>query len=233
MLRKSITRPIPEESQATRNWQVHLNDAPVEHVSSITVEHPRLGVLTYGQTPQGYDGWTFHEEGGGGSVILPYARVDGTNHVGVVLQSRPNQGGNVLNAPRGFLDPGEDRRMGALRELVEEVGLHAAPSSMIALAGDPGNPNSTFFETWAAGDGVTFFAVEISSALLARDGDVWIFKSGALAVTPEVQRSRAAEAISHAQFIPWCEAVRLGDLFTNAATGRLLAQLHFRESWSP
>ncbi len=228
MPRPSLTQPLPADRRHARDWQLHVDGVAVERVGSLVLDHPRIGTLTYGRTAQGHDGWTFHEEGGGGSVILPHATLDGALHVGLVRQRRPNQGGEVWNAPRGFLDPGEDRRLGAVRELVEEVGLHPEASSVLALPGEPANPNSTFFETWGEGEGVTFFAVAVTADLLSRDHGAWGFTAGAL--DPEAERSRTAEAISTARFFPWWEAATMGDLFTNGAVARLLAHLHGRDA---
>lgn len=224
--RRSLTQPISDDGQRDRRWRVYVDGAAVERVASVVLDHPRFGTLTYGRTASGHDGWSFHEEAGGGSVIAPYARIEGALHVGVVRQHRPNQGGEVWNVPRGFLEPGEDRRLGAMRELAEEVGLHPQTTDLLPLPGEPGNPNSTFFETWAAGEGVTFFAVEVAVDLLARDDEGWGFAPGVLDSSPEAERSRTAEAIAHARFIPWWEAARLGDLFTGAAVARLLAHAH-------
>lgn len=225
MPRTSLTRPIPEDQQQQRGWSVTVNGAPVAHVESVVIEHPRFGRLSYGLTAAGHDGWSFHEEGGGGSVIVLFARIEGALHVAVVAQHRPHQGGTVHNAPRGFLDPGEDRRRGAVRELAEEVGLHSEDHEIITLEGEPANPNSTFFETHEPGDGVSFFAVEVSADKLTRDDGGWVFADGVIDDSPEARRSRTAEAISKARFIIWTQAARLGDMFTNAAVARLLAHL--------
>jgi len=204
---------------------VYVDGRPVDQVASIVIEHPRLGTLTYGETPLGYDSWSFRENGGGGSVILPFIVANDEVFVGVVRQMRPNQGGEVWNLPRGFLDPGEDRALSAARELTEEVGLPVQAADVFPLPGQPGNPNSAFFETWAEGEGVTFFGVKVDAALTVRADDGFRFKSEVLDESPLAQRSRLAEAIGEALFIPWYDAAQLGDLFTNAAVARLLVHL--------
>lgn len=207
---------------------MYLDGKPFDQVASIVIEHPQLGTLTYGETPLGYDSWSFHEHGGGGSVTLPFIVVEDGLFVGVVRQLRPNQGGEVWNAPRGFLDPGEDRAFGAARELAEEVGLPAATSRVFPLPGQPGNPNSTFFETWAEGEGVTFFGMEVDPALAIRVEGGFCFKPGVLDESEMARRSRLAEAIGEVLFVPWYDAAQMGDLNTNAAVVRLLVHLRHR-----
>ena len=205
LLRKSVTTAIDASETATRSWCVYVNGQLLPNVASVVIDHPRFGTLTYGRTAQGYDGLTFHEYLGGGSVILPFVILDNQSLVGVVLQDRPNQGGNVWNAPRGF-DPGEDRRISAARELAEEVGLRAATTEVVSLPGQAGNPNSAFFETWDNDEGVTFFGIEVDSALVTSASGEVIFAPGAIDQSPGVVRSRNAEAISRAV----CSLVRSG-----------------------
>lgn len=222
MARKSLIKPIPA---VPRDWKVSVDGVLLPRTNSVVIDHPKIGTLTYGETPQGYDGWAFHEEGGGGSVVLPFVILKDELFVAVVLQDRPNQGGKVLNAPRGFLDPGEDRCLGAARELAEEVGLRPSPSSIFALPGTPGNPNSTFFETWDEGEGVTFFGIEVAEDQVAYISETLCFKPGALDRSPPAKHKQLVEKIFRAQFMTWMEAAKLGDLFTNAAVARLLVHL--------
>jgi len=183
-----------------------------------------MGTLTYGETPMGYDGWSYREYAGGGTVTLPFTIRDGELYVGLILQRRPNQGGEVWNAPRGFLDPGETREAGAARELNEETGFeHSA--ALVTLPGEPGNPNSTFFETWATDEGVTFHAVQIHANMVELGLSGLGFRAGILDESASARRSRVAEAITQARFLPWAQAAQVGDLLTNAAVARLLAHL--------
>ena len=227
---RSITKPISLQLQERRNWKVYVNGKLVEHVSHVVVEHPKLGCLTYGESPLGYDGWSFRETGGGGSVILPFAIVDDQLYIGVVKQRRPNQGGDVWNVPRGFLEPGEDRASGASRELAEEFGLSADVSDIFPLPGKPGNPNSAFFETWAKGEGVTFYGIAVDPGLLMRADGALQLKPGVQDNSPAARQSRLAEQIRQARFIPWEDAAQLGDLFTNAGVARLLVALRKRNN---
>ncbi|BDU77803.1 NUDIX domain-containing protein [Mesoterricola sediminis] len=199
---------IPPDFQARRGWRLTLNGAPVEPVTGFTLEAPAFGTLAYGLLPRGYDGWCFHETGGGGVVVAPFATVDGRLHVGVIRQARAFQGGEVWNLPRGFRDPGETASQAARRELFEETGLEV-PEAEILVLGPPGNPNSAFFRTDAPGEGMGICAAAVDPAQAAgRTG-------------PDA----AHEGITDFRFIPWTEAAGLGDMITNAAVARLLAHL--------
>src|SRR5262249_24580708 len=141
--------------------------------------------------------------------------------VGLVEQRRANQGGNVLNAPGGFLDPGESHASAARRELAEETGLPA--TKLVPLPGRPLNPNSTFFETWGEDEGVKVFAIEVDpDALVSCDGSFRL-RPGTFDASPEAQGKRSAEQIAACRFLPWAQAIELSDMFTVAAIARLLA----------
>lgn len=56
-----------------------------------------------------------------GVVIVPY---DNEGNVYMIKKSRVNVG-TYFELPRGFVERAEDFRIGALRELLEETGLHA------------------------------------------------------------------------------------------------------------
>ncbi|KYF77089.1 hypothetical protein BE20_07160 [Sorangium cellulosum] len=219
----SSTRPIPADQRSLRRWCVAVNGEQQTDVLYLVLDHPSFGTLTYGLTAGGHDGWTFHERGGGGSVILPFCRSQGELIVGLVEQERPLQGKRVLNAPRGFLECAEGHAVAAARELMEEMGFDAAALALTRLPGAPANPNSTFFETLGPGEGVHFFALEIPETLLTEDRGHRTFVASVIATDQGARRSRLAEQIGAAVFIPWYEAAMLGDMFTNAAVARLLA----------
>jgi len=135
------------------------------------------------------------------------------------LDERHNQGGRVLNVPRGFGAPDESRDAAAARELLEETGLTDDDVSMTPLAGSPVNADSAFLETDAPDDGVQFFAGQIPEAELAR-------RHGQIGLrTPRPAPGAAEEQLSPLVFIPWQQAVQLADMFTVAAVSRLLAAL--------
>ncbi len=219
----SLTCAIPADQLHLCRWRIFVNGEEQLRVLHLVLDHPSFGTLTYGLTAGGHDGWSFHERGGGGSVILPFSMVDGELFVGLVEQQRPHQGGTVLNAPRGFVDPAERRDAAAQRELMEETGIDVPASALSALPGAPANPNSGFFETTGTDEGVHFFAVEIPAERLLGQGNRRMFAEGAVDKRAEVCRSKLAEQVGEVVFVPWYEAATLGDMFTNAAVARLLA----------
>lgn len=227
MAPKSLTNPIPT-SNTDREWKVKLNGKTVSDVTQLTIEHARFGVLTYGMTDADHDGWTFHEVNGGDVVVVFYHLLDERPEqlfsnlmVGLITEIRPNQGGEVMNAPRASV--GKDiPHVVAKRLLAGEAGLEVRMSDIIELPGAPANPNSTFFETWGKGDGATFFAVRTSRDMLEHSSRGWRFDRNK--VNPGAA-TLMAKKIVDTKFLPWQEAAQLGDMFTNAAVARLLAHL--------
>lgn len=204
--------------QEKRGWQLFLNELLVSVVESLRLVHTRFGTLEYGLTKGGWDGWTFHELGGGGSVIVPYANINGQLFVGLVWQNRPNQGGNVWNVPRGFLAFGENHFGSAVQELEQEVGYRSMELRL--LEGKPMNPNSAFFVT-EGDEGVRAYALEIREDELVNNGaDGWAFN-------PQILKpiSKSAELIFGCRFFPWEQATEVGDMFTLAAIARLRASI--------
>lgn len=64
-----------------------------------------------------------------GVAVLPV--VDG--RIGLLAISRVALGAVFMEAPKGFVEPGEDAVTAALRELVEETGLVCDPGDLVAL----------------------------------------------------------------------------------------------------
>jgi len=207
-----------------RGWTLLLDGKPVVNVSSLVLFNPPFGSLFYGKSPSGdYDQWSFHEVGGGGAVNVPYCIIEGLLYVGVVEQKRPLQDkvNPVLNVPRGFMDPEETHFETAVREVNEEAGIQDAKRKTILLPGVSGNPNSAFFETWGDGEGVAFYCLKILPEEIKKsDDDYYILNEKV--VTPV---SKAAEGIMGSRFIPWQEALALGDMMTLSAVSRLLGFL--------
>jgi len=218
---------IPDDKKESRDWTILLDRVEFVDLAIIQIVNPRVGVVTYGMTPDGHDGWNFHEVGGGGSVIVPYAVWKKELFIGVIKQDRPNQGGNVLQLPRGLLDAGEDHFDAALRELSEEIGNKFSQKEIMLLGGDPCNPNSTFFVTTPPDEGVRFYAIQFRSNELMplMEGEGYTLQPGLLKESATTQATEFAERILGCQFIPWPKAAQLGDMFTVAGVGRLLAHL--------
>jgi len=219
----SLMRAISdsEEQQQKRGWRAEVNGQLLERVNMIVLENPRFGRLTYGLTPGGWDGWSFSEIGGGGAVTVPFCQFGANLLVGVLEQNRPNQGGMVLNVPRGFLEPGEKHFEAAIREASEELGMSDAQigERIFRLDGRPMNPNSAFFETIGDDTGVKFYAFKVCEGEILKEGDNYTLNPTVLKAV-----SKAAQGMMKCRFIYWQEAVQLGDMFTVAAVARLLAR---------
>lgn len=216
----TLIKGIPDELQEKRGWKVYLNGEEVLKVNSVKIVNPKFGELNYGLTPGGYDAWSFREVAGGGVVTIPFSIIDGDIYVGLVEQMRHNQGGKIWNVARGFLNPGETNFQALIREYEEEV-RYAGPDKRIKpLEGENMNPNSAFFETPEKTDGVKFFSLEVLPSQLELDIELgaYRFKAGLLQPT-----NRQAELIYNSRFFSWRTAVQVGDMFTIAAVGRLLA----------
>lgn len=227
---RALIDAIPPEAQGGRRWRVVVNGGEVGYVESLVLEAPRFGVLRYGLTPHGFDGWNYHEPSGGGAVVVPFAVLDGGELVvGLVAQERFNQGGTVLNAPRGLVDPGESHADAARREFGEETGQRAR--AILELPGDPVNPNSAFFETTAPGEGVHLYAMEFDASVLRREGASLAFRDGAPGPPSAGLDERMRERIGACRFVPWHDALAVADMFTVAATGRLLGWLRRVGRW--
>lgn len=224
---------ISDETPEGNRWKLTVFgiEIPATGLVQKLVLSSKFGRLVYGKHPLGYPTWAFFEEGGGGSVIVPFCRPDkkpGSLFIGVVSQMRYYQDSveKILNVPRGFLDPGESHFKAASREVNEEFGH--TQLRVIDLGGEPFNPNSAFFVTDGYTSdgkkkGVRFYAVEFPrSALMAdKDGNL-VFKPGAIEVSnPGTASAKAAEGIFASVFLPWQKAAELGDGFTLSGMTRL------------
>ena len=228
---RTVLRPLSPAEGALRKWAVTINGTTLADVLSVEITAPQFGTVQYGMTPGGYDGWSFSEPGGGGSAIIPFC-LDGQRLlIGTVRQVRPYLGGEVNNVPRGFIDPGEDHREAARRELAEETGF--ACDDIFLLPGDPVNCNSTFFETVAPDLGVRFFAAEIPLALLERHDNAMRLRLDAVANDNVSKWQRRQEGIDGMEFTDWRAATHYRDMFTLAAIARLLAWLATSERYGP
>lgn len=212
-------KEIPEEKQSGRGWVVRVNGGIIPEVRSLSISNPRFGDLAYGLTPEGFDGWRFHQPGGGGSVIVPYV-LKGEIFVGVIQQNRSTQGGLVWNIPRGFLDINTDHFQTAVSETAEEVGKAVSlVDRFFELRGESTNPNSAFFETFE-GEGDHFYGLKILPEEVEAINEVIRFRSGLFAPV-----SKQAEQILKCKFIPWKDAIGLQDGYTVQGVGRLIAHI--------
>lgn len=231
IMKRELIRSIPAGGQKKRGWRLEINGTEVPDVVSMRLVNPRFGELAYGLTPGGWDGWVFHEVGGGGSVMVPVVFI-GSNtypHIGLLLQKRDNAGGEVLNVPRGFLDLGETHFGTAQREVAEEMGLATDLSTRLVSISDLINPNSTFFVNSGPGEGIKFFALCIAEKEIepvvqvepvARESNAYRFKRHLIIPLP-----KQAKGIMKCTFVPWDEAATTGDMFTLAGLGLVSAHL--------
>lgn len=227
---QSLIIPIPAERQDSRTWTVKINNNILTDIFLLEIEDPRFGQVTYGLSKAGHDGWSFRDVGG--AVTIPFSIIEKQLFVGVVKQLRHNQGGYVWNIPRGFIDFGETLDSTASRELFEESGYKADKNRVIKLEGEAGNCNSSFFETPDDSNAVHFFAVEIDPNELIESDLGFRIRPESIENGEADKKSRAAEMIDETRLIPWQEAARLGDMFSNASIARLLAFLVEKERFS-
>lgn len=228
--------PISQETeaQAKRGWEVFINgekiDRPIETVRLI---NQRMQVeVDYGQRPEGFDGPVLKEPGGGGSVIVPYVIHEGQLYIAVAEEKRPTMTDGVplpiLNVPRGFLDPNETHFETAKRELAEETGYIPLEKRIKEVEGDPMNPNSTFFVT-GKDKGVRVFSTQVLKdetrvSNPSEDLTEIEFEFNPNVIRTKEGASKTADKVMHSRFIHWTKAVKLGDMFTNAAVARLFLE---------
>lgn len=216
---------VPQDK--TPGWSVELNGQPVENVSRLTLRQDKMGVTVDYGFAEGYDRPVIKEKGGGGAVTIPFLKSGEGLFVGVVKQKRGLAGGEVLEVPRGFMDPGDaDKAETAARELGEEAARLKNIAKRLINLGDA-NPNTAFFDTSGKGEGVSFFSVEVKpdevDRIEAEDGAVSYQFKDELKAAGEGDKS--AERILGSTFIPLHEAMKSPDMFTRAAAGSLVGHL--------
>lgn len=213
---------IPEDHN--RGWTVLIDGEPTQ-VGKLEIVHEKLGVLTYGLRPEGWDGWAFAETGGGGSITIPYCKTtEGELLVGFILENRSNMGGKRWCAIGGFKEPGETPLEAAVREAFEEAGVDFG-ANMIRLEGMPGlpgNANRLFFIANPDEDeGVHAYGLEVPVSLLQKSEDGYRFREGKIgaALMPKGDRG--------VLFMPWRDAVqKSADCLAGFAVARLVAVIN-------
>lgn len=235
-LKPFTMNPIESERQSSAGWSIEINGETQESVAMAKITQPKMGVeINYGMRPEGYDGISIHENGGGGSVTIPYMIHPETGHVyvGLVKEYRPMLGGEVWNVPRGFIDFGETHQQAAEREVVEEMGYeNKQDAGRIIKLAEGLNPNSTYFDTSNTNEdgtpeGVSIFGMPLHQDNLEKTTDetgkeVYVFPS---TVRDTVEGDATAERIFGSMFVPIQEAMMSRDMFTSAAAGQLLVRL--------
>lgn len=205
--------PVPQDKQQGWVGSVQVEKGRVFYVR---LENPRFGSLEYGERPEGYDAWAFREVGGGGAVVLPFARHDtGLLYVGLRQEERSNMAGTWLCAIGGFKDPGEGAKQAAVRETAEEAGLDATQSA--PLEGLPLNTNRAFWVADPAKDeGIHCFALEVPWSWLEWRADE---RFGLRAGKQDPNLPKPETIV----FLPWRTAVKeTPDLVAAGAIARLI-----------
>jgi len=241
-----LIRPILDEEQEKRGWTVEVNGEVVPTVSEVRLFNEKMGLeVRYGMRAEGFDGLLDHEPGGGGSVIVPWVKIDGMLYVGMLHQNRPTQYVHpmeaVWNVPRGYLDPGETHIETATREFQEETGFTRPEGRIVELPGLPVNANSARFDTSREGEGVKFYAFEvlpqeIKQTYVDDDSEIVVHGLTTQRTTYKFDKefvspvSKGAERIMGCYFFPWWEAALVGDLFTRGIVCTLKAMLEVEEA---
>jgi len=204
---------IPEDKR--RGWTV-LVDGEERKVGLVEIRS-KFGTLMYGMRPEGYDGWAFREQSGGGAVTVPYTRTpEGEILVGLLLEQRANMGDKpVWCTIGGFVNPGELHQQAQARETAEEIGLDVAKAK--ELAGMATNANRAFFVADAnAGEGVRAYSLSLPFGWLEADGESFKLKDAALL--------SGFKKAGELRLFPWRNAVGLSaDALARSAIAQLLA----------
>jgi 8-oxo-dGTP pyrophosphatase MutT (NUDIX family) len=128
-------------------------------LDKLVFSNPNFGTLLIGQRPEGYPGWLFRENGGGGAVTFPVIEpMPFQFYIGLVKENRPNLGGEVWSAPGGFLNPKETHFKAASREAEEELGLSNLESRIVDLGSAPMACNRAF--SVLRDDGLKFYSMK-------------------------------------------------------------------------
>jgi hypothetical protein len=164
---KDFLTPVPDKEK--RGWKSSASDFDLDgepfelDISLLKSTNARMGVeVSYGQNPEGYDGWAIREPNGGGSVTIPYFWKDGELFIGTIRQERKKMGGLSTEVPRGFSLPQETHQETAEREFAQESGVENLGSRIKPIGKRGVNPNSAFFiADTRKGEGVKFFGFQV------------------------------------------------------------------------
>jgi len=198
-----------------RGWAVYIDGILSRDVGTVKIAS-KFGEMTYGLKPEGYDGWIFHESGGGGAITIPFVRINREIYIGLILEPRLNMGENpVWCAIGGFKDPNETHRCTAERETREEVGFLTAVKNLIGL---PFNSNRGFFQTDIEDEGIHAYGLEIPVEWIMIDDN------DGCRLSPSVTIGVKKE--TNVRFFHWQDAVRLTpDGIALAGIAQLLATI--------
>jgi len=203
-----ITR-IPDDKK--KGWSAEINGEKVE-INRLKLTS-KFGELEYGLKPEGYDGWIFKEQGGGGVITIPYTEIRDEIYVGLKLENRPNMGGRIFCAIGGFLDPKEIAEDAQKREAMEEANMDTKEA--VILEGAPINPNRAFFVTKIK-EGIKVFSFKVPTTSIEKPIDEGSF----------ILKAKYLEKDSTIRFIRWQDAVMMtSDGIAKAGIAQLLANI--------
>ncbi len=152
-----LVEPMLEDYPAgvTPGW-THTNDGHHIVVNSV------FGQLEVGMVPsKSWDQWLFHENGGGGSLVIGYAEIDGKLNVMMLKANRFNLKGDQddWELPGGFVDDGETKLNTAIRETIEETDQLVNPHP---FQGRGYVGNRAFFQLQGEDEGTSVFPFELT-----------------------------------------------------------------------
>lgn len=112
-----------------RGWKVFVDGTEIPAPKKVELVSDKWGKVTYGFRPEGFDSWTYKMRAN--AVTLPYCIKRGLVGrklvVGLLVENRPNMGGDALCVIGGFTDPNESLQEAQRREASEEGGLTGRP----------------------------------------------------------------------------------------------------------
>ena len=186
---------------------------------SLTVEHDTWA-LKVGIRPEGWQGFLFRENGGGGSFTIPWAcGPKGEILVGMVQENRPNMGGPVWCIMGGFVDLGENHDQSQKREAAEEGGLDTGGAKKLPGVGIVSNRLFWVADVKGGEGGRVFEKEYLLNQLEPVEGeeDVWKPKEGII-------KYKKKESVIH--FFPVAKAITItGDAFMLSGISQLLVKL--------